>query len=129
MASPHNEFDRLLAAPDPWTAQMARDLLADAGIPSLVHGQDVSIGELGASVQLAFTRPDLYVPKNCGARAREVLREAWDETALAAIEFPDEVAPSAMPASIERRWPQILAWSLLGIVIVLDVLVGARCYV
>lgn len=89
MGSPATDYDLLLAAPDPFVAEMARGVLADAGIPSLIHGRDINVGELGASVQRAFTRPDLFVPKGAGARARVLLEEAFDEKALADVAFPE----------------------------------------
>jgi len=77
MGSPFTDFDLLLEAPHPVEAQMARDLLCAAGIPSYLHGRDMSVGEFGRPVQDLITRPDLFVPKGARARARAVLEEAW----------------------------------------------------
>jgi hypothetical protein len=78
MGSPDQDFDLLLEAPHPVEAEMARDLLTAAGIPSYLHGRDISIGDLGVAVQHMFTRPNLYVPKGARTLARGVLDEAWE---------------------------------------------------
>jgi hypothetical protein len=77
VSSIRNEFDLLLAAPDPVEADLARNLLQAAGIPSLLQGQDRDLAELGSSSHSAISRPDLYVPKGALERARAILREAW----------------------------------------------------
>ena len=69
----------LLSAPDPVKGELARGLLEEAGIPSVFHGPDRDIAELGAAVHMAFTRPDLLVPASAVEDAREVLRRAWGE--------------------------------------------------
>jgi hypothetical protein len=75
--SPRSEFALLLAAPDPIEADLARNLLSTAGIPSLLHGQDRDFAELGAAAHMGISRPDLLVPKSALGRARELLAEAW----------------------------------------------------
>ncbi len=77
MSSIRNDFDLLLAAPDPVEADLARNLLQAAGIPSILQGQDRDFAELGASSHSAIARPDLFVPKGALERARAILREAW----------------------------------------------------
>ncbi len=77
MSSFREEFGLLLAAPDPVEAELARNLLQTAGIPSMLQGQDRDLAELGASSHAAIARPDLYVPKTALERARAILREAW----------------------------------------------------
>ncbi|MCH2104012.1 MAG: DUF2007 domain-containing protein [Planctomycetes bacterium] len=69
----------LLSAPDPVKGELARGLLEEAGIPSLFHGPDRDVAELGAAVHMAFTRPDLLVPAAALEDAREVLKQAWGE--------------------------------------------------
>jgi hypothetical protein len=91
MGSPRTDFDLVLEAPDPIEAEMARGLLASAGIPSLLHGQDRDFAELGCAVHRCLARPDLYVPRGLRQRARELLAEAWDPTALSE-EVPEESA-------------------------------------
>ena len=77
MSSIRNDFDLLLAAPDPTEADLARNLLEAAGIPSILQGQDRDLAELGASSHSTISRPDLYVPKGALERAQAILREAW----------------------------------------------------
>jgi len=69
----------LLSAPDPVKGELARGLLEEAGIPSVFHGPDRDVAELGTAVHMAFTRPDLLVPASAVEDAREVLRRAWGE--------------------------------------------------
>ena len=71
----------LLSAPDPVKGELARGLLEEAGIPSIFHGPDRDVAELGTAVHMAFTRPDLLVPASAVEDAREVLRRAWGEEA------------------------------------------------
>lgn len=73
MTGPREEFALLLAAPHPVRAELARNVLQEAGIPALLHGQDRDFAELGAQVHMALARPDLYVPKAALERARAVL--------------------------------------------------------
>ena len=113
MSSPGRDFAVLLSAPEPVEAEMARDLLAERGIPSLLHGQDRDLAELGHAVHAAVARPDLYVPASALGRARAVLDEVWDGSALT-----DEVALAA-PAEREpeaRARPG--AWTLALFVLV-----------
>ncbi|MFN0243196.1 MAG: DUF2007 domain-containing protein [Planctomycetota bacterium] len=93
MASPRSEFAVLLAAPNPVEAEMARELLASHGIPSMLHGVDRDYAELGAAAHSAITRPDLLIPRSALERARQVLAETWDESALS-----DELATEASPS-------------------------------
>lgn len=107
MGSPRTDFDLLLEAPDPVEASMARELLASAGIPCLEHGQDRDLAELGSAGHRSIARPDLYVPKGQGARARALLEEAWDETSLSdelALSTPKEAEPVARANSPALRW-------------------------
>ena len=67
----------LLSAPDPVKGELARNLLAEAGIPSMFHGPDRDVAELGTAVHMAFTRPDLLVPASALEEAREILEQAW----------------------------------------------------
>ena len=118
MGSPRNEFDLLLEAPDPIEAEMARTLLASAGIPCLIHGQDRDFAELGCAGHRTIARPDLFVPRGLGERARALLQEAWDERSLSdeiALSFPRESEPG--PRSASRR----LAWFLFGACLALAV--------
>lgn len=92
MGSPNTEFDLLLEAPAPVEAQMAQDLLARAGIPSMMHGADRDMAELGYATHSVIMRRDLFVPKGAREHALSILQEAWDRDALT-----DEMALSAEP--------------------------------
>jgi len=83
MKSLHPEFDLLLVAVDPIEGEMARNLLEKAGIPSLLHGPDFDMAELGGAAHYALRHPDLFVPKGARERARGVLVDAWGEARVA----------------------------------------------
>jgi len=77
MTSPTDEYALLLAAPTATEAGLAKNLLAAAGIPCLLHGQDRDFAELGAAVHMSVARPDVFVPKAAFAEAKRLLDEAW----------------------------------------------------
>ena len=78
MPSPAKEFDLVLSGADPVTVELARNLLTAAGIPSLEHGPDFDVVELGASHDVV-RHQDLYVPRGEKQRALDVLESAWGE--------------------------------------------------
>ena len=80
--SPRTEIVVLLAAPTPVEAELARGLLEEAGIPSMLHGPDMDMAELGVAAHACFTRPDLLVPAAALEAARAILKEAWGEESL-----------------------------------------------
>jgi len=86
MPAPLHKFDLLLAAPDAVEAELARGILAAHGIPCLLHGQDRDFAELGCAAHRVASRPDLYVPKGAGERARALLDEAWGEEPPSGLE-------------------------------------------
>jgi hypothetical protein len=108
MGSPADGFVRLLEAPDAVEAELARNLLGSVGIPSMLHGQDRDLAELGQASHMRISRPDLYVPAEDLDRARTLLDETWDRSALTEEMAVD--APSAEPAS--RPIPRA-AWKFL----------------
>lgn len=97
MSSPRSEFAVLLAAPNPVEAEMARELLASHGIPSMLHGVDRDYAELGAAAHSAITRPDLLIPRSALERARKLLAETWDESALTDELAENEPSGDAVP--------------------------------
>jgi Putative prokaryotic signal transducing protein len=125
MGGPADGFVRLLAAPDAVEAELARDLLRSAGIPSLLHGQDRDLAELGQAIHMRISRPDVYVPAAELERARNVLAEAWDESALT-----DELAMSTpraeTPASSARPRPTWFFRGLFVAAIVIAIVVSYR---
>jgi len=106
MSSTRGDFALLLAAPDPVEADLARDLLSGAGIPSLLHGQDRDFAEMGAAIHMGVARPDLLVPRSALERARELLRETWsggdvtDEMAVASPVIEEETGRSGLQALV-----------------------------
>lgn len=58
---------------------LAKNLLEEAGIPSLLYGADYGHAELGAVERSAFQRASLLVPRDALERAREILGDAWGE--------------------------------------------------
>lgn len=80
------EFDVLFVALDATEGELAREILADAGIPSLLSGPDFDIAELGPAAHAMVRRADLYVPKGARLAARGVMVEAWGERDVAAKE-------------------------------------------
>jgi len=80
--SPRTEIVVLLAAPAPVEAELARGLLEEAGIPSMLHGPDMDMAELGVAAHASFTRPDLLVPAAALEAARAILKEAWGDESL-----------------------------------------------
>lgn len=83
MTDPYHEFDLLLEAPSATNAKLAQNLLEEAGIPSMLHGQDRDFAELGEAVHMNVARPDVLVPKGSLPEARKVLTDAWGE-----VEWP-----------------------------------------
>ncbi len=81
MTAPSEEYALLMGAATPVDADLARQLLEEAGIPCLLHGMDRDLAELGSAVHMLVSRPDIYVPRAALERAVEVLREAWADFA------------------------------------------------
>jgi putative signal transducing protein len=125
MGGPAYGFVRLLAAPDAVEAELARELLQSAGIPSMLHGQDRDFAELGQAIHMRISRPDVYVPAAELERARSVLADAWDESALT-----DELALATplveTAASSARARPTWFFRGLFVAAIVIAIVVGYR---
>lgn len=81
-----DDFDLLLSGVDPLEGEMARDLLSDQGIPSLMSGPDFDVAELGRASHNVSRHPDLYVPKGTKVAARAILAEAWGEERLTRLD-------------------------------------------
>jgi hypothetical protein len=76
-----SDFDLLLQAVTPVEAEMIKGLLAEAGIPCLVHTQDFDMVELGKGAHDSVRHPDVYVPKGTKDQANAILDEAWEDRA------------------------------------------------
>jgi hypothetical protein len=77
MTSPAGEHDLLLDTVDKTTADLARSLLQAAGIPTLFHGPDFDVAELGAAAHQTARGVSVYVPNGAREKAQAVLDEAW----------------------------------------------------
>jgi Putative prokaryotic signal transducing protein len=122
VSSPHSDFDLLLEAPTSVEADMAREILSQAGIPTYLHGRDRDLAELGAAIHCNLTRPDLFVPKGRRAKAEAILKEAWDESALTdevALSVPLEDEPILPRAPSGRAWTWMVAAVLLVVFVLL----------
>ncbi len=86
MKKMRDEFDVLLPSVDPLEGEMARELLEERGIPSMLHGPDFDTAELGLLAHNVTRHPGLLVPKGSRTRAREILVEAWGEEEVARVE-------------------------------------------
>ncbi len=78
-----DEFDLVLASVDMIEGEMARGLLEAAGIPSLLHGPDFDVAELGTASHMMLRKADLFVPKGAREAARRVMVAAWGEARVA----------------------------------------------
>lgn len=78
-----DEFDLLFVALESTEGELAREILAEAGIPSMLSGPDFDIAELGPAAHSMVRRADLYVPKGARLAARGVMVEAWGEQDVA----------------------------------------------
>jgi hypothetical protein len=81
-----DEFDVLLPAVDPIEGDLARELLDESGIPSMLHGPDFDMAEFGVAAHAVVRHRALLVPRGARARARQVLADAWGEERVAHIE-------------------------------------------
>lgn len=81
MTAPSEEYALLMAAATQVDADLARQLLEEAGIPCLLHGMDRDLAELGSAIHMQISRPDIYVPRGALDEAVEVLRGAWEDFA------------------------------------------------
>lgn len=71
------DYARVLSGVDRLVGEMAKSLLAEAGIPSLLHGPDFDLAELGTLAHSRLRGLDVFVPRSAEALAKEVLEEAF----------------------------------------------------
>lgn len=138
MGSLQDDYDLLLSAPSPVEAALAKDLLAERGIPSFTHGRDRDLAELGSGAHNSLTRPDVYVPKGMRARARAILDEAWVDAVPLADEGPSppedandpkwsSAAPPAAPDAQRTPWtPMVIGVVVVAVVFVVLWAVAGR---
>jgi hypothetical protein len=71
------DYARVLSGVDKLVGEMAKNLLAEAGIPALLHGPDFDVIELGAYAHSNLRGLEVYVPRAAEAQAKEVLADAF----------------------------------------------------
>ena len=72
-----DEHDLLLDSVDKVKADLAKGLLAEAGIPCLFHGPDFDVAELGTAAHQTLRGVSVYVPRGAREKAQAVLEAAW----------------------------------------------------
>jgi len=82
--------DVLFSSVDLANGEMAKDLLAERGIPSMLHSHGL---ETDATLGLGAIYYQLRVPRGRGAEARRVLEEVWGAAAVEKIEPTDPAGP------------------------------------
>ncbi len=81
-----DEYALVLDGVDKMMADMAQGLLREAGIPSLLHGADFDVAELGIAAHSTIRGIGVYVPMEAFDKASEILAEAWGEVEMDATE-------------------------------------------
>ncbi len=72
-----DEYAPLLEGANAIEAQMAKNLLTEAGIPCFLHGQDFDVAELGQAAHDMIRGTTVFVPPSALESARAVLEGAW----------------------------------------------------
>jgi hypothetical protein len=71
------DYARVLTGIDPLTGEMAKNLLVEAGNPSLLSGPDLIGAESGELMRNSMRTFALFVPRCAEALATQVLDEAF----------------------------------------------------
>jgi hypothetical protein len=79
MASLDQDYARVLTGIDPLTGELAKSLLAEAGIPSLLSGPDLIAAECGELMRNSKRTFAVFVPRSARALARQVLDGAFGQ--------------------------------------------------
>jgi hypothetical protein len=88
------QYDLLFSSVDLANGEMARDLLAESGIPSMLHAHGI---DADSTVGVGASYYQLLVPLGSRDEARRVLEEIWGTAAVEKIE-PSRVVPGPIPA-------------------------------
>ena len=67
----------LIEGADGIEVALARNLLAEAGIPCIVQGPDFDVAELGRAAHDMVRGQNVFVPASALERARALLEAAW----------------------------------------------------
>jgi hypothetical protein len=79
-----DEYAAVLENADLVAAELAKGLLAESGIPCLLHGPDFDVAELGVTGHMGVRGTSVLVPRSALTRAVAVLRGAWGPDAALA---------------------------------------------
>jgi hypothetical protein len=79
MSSIEKDHAQLLDTVSKVTADLACEILKGAGIPTLQHGPDFDMAELGSAAHDSARGVSVFVPHSALDRAREILAETWGE--------------------------------------------------
>jgi len=71
------DYAPVLSGVDRLVGEMAKNVLAEAGIPSLLHGPDFDLAELGSLAHSRLRGLQVLVPRSAEALAKQVLEEAF----------------------------------------------------
>jgi hypothetical protein len=77
MSRPREDFGVLLANASPLDTNLAKQLLEERGIPSLIHGPDFDVAGLGVAAHQSVREADLLVTRPALPEALRILTEAW----------------------------------------------------
>jgi len=72
------EWTTLLAAPPYWRAELARQILGDPGIPTVLRGLDWAHPDSAPTAGM-LGHPDVLVPRNSVDHCKTLLTEAWGQ--------------------------------------------------
>jgi hypothetical protein len=89
-----DEFDLLFGSVDQVTGELARAVLSEHGIPSMLHSQGFEADASNGSVSTWF---QLFVPKGSKALARSHLRAAWGGRAVDKLDSAHTPRPGCGP--------------------------------
>jgi hypothetical protein len=89
------DYALVLSGVDRLVGEMAKNLLAEAGIPALLHGPDFDVIELGAYAHSRLRGLEVYVPRTAEALAKEVLEDAFGGEVPSGASDADSGEPDA----------------------------------
>ena len=89
MSRLESDFALLLDTVDAIKADLACDLLDQAGVPYMRHSPDFDVAELGVAAHNAVRGVSVLVPRSALGRARAALRAAWGEDEVPAQSPPE----------------------------------------
>lgn len=104
---------------------LAKELLAEAGIPFVVMGPDFDVAELGQAAHDMLRGSDLYVPRSRFDEARAVLHGAWEGGEVELDDdfdvgpFVEEEPVEAQPRTVGFSGPAVFLLLIAGLLLAL----------